>query len=188
MYITGGLRNDGSGNAHSETYMFDPANGFTTLAPLPRATYHHASVMLPNATLVVIGGVAIDMSTGMPATRPLNTIAVLDSSSSSGAWNELQVAGTAPQPRRGMASALSEDGKTLFIHGGATTTFGDAFSDAWTLDLDKLVWSRVGQGVSRRQSARQVVSDPGGRYDHSAVMAPGGQVVILGGRSLHLLI
>lgn len=183
VYITGGLRNDGSGTSYSEVYEFDPAKGFTDLPPLPRATYHHSSFLLPNGTLVVLGGVAIDMATGMPSTRLLSTIATLDTGNPSATWAETIIPGVAPQSRRAMASALSEDGKTIFIHGGASTTFTEVYADAWTLDVETLAWTEVGQSAVRRHVARQEVAGPGGRYDHSAIVAPGGQVIILGGES-----
>lgn len=183
VYITGGLRNDGSGTSFNEVYEFDPSKGFTELSPLPRATYHHSSFLLPNGTLVVLGGVAIDMGTGMPATRLLSTIATLDSGAATATWVEKIISGIAPQSRRGMAAALSDDGKTIFIHGGASTTFDEVYADAWSLDVETLAWAEVGQAAVKRHVARQEVPGPGGRYDHSAIVAPGGQVIILGGES-----
>lgn len=82
-----------------------------------------------------------------------------------------------------MAAALSDDGKTIFIHGGASATFAEVYSDAWTLDVNTLAWSQVGRAPVRRYVERQEVAGPGARYDHSAIVAPGGQVIILGGQS-----
>ena len=139
--------------------------------------------MLPNGTLVVLGGVAIDMATGIPATRPLSTIATLDTADSSASWIETVIPGNAPQSRLAIASVLSDDGKRIFIHGGASTTFDEVYGDAWTLGVETLVWTEVDQGATKRQIKRQDAAGPGERYDHSAVMAPDGQIIILGGES-----
>jgi hypothetical protein len=183
VFITGGLRNDGSGIAFAETYTFDPAFGFTQLAPLPRAVYHHGSVMLPNGTLVVLGGVSISMASGVPAVQPLTTISILDTTSSDSQWIEKEISGTAPSPRRGMATVLSVDGEEIFIHGGASTTFDEVYADSWTLNVETLEWRQVGQAVIRTMISRQILGEPTGRYDHSAALGPDGQVIILGGRS-----
>jgi len=184
VYITGGLRNDGSGIGFAETYTFDSASGFTQSSPLPRAVYHHGSVLLPNGTLVVLGGVSINMASGVPAAQPLSTISILDTTAMGGIWTEHAISGISPSPRRGMATVLSNDGKEIFVNGGASTTFDEIYSDTWVLNLETLSWRQAGQtGVAgRRTVARQMVGDPGGRYDHSAVLGPDGQVVILGGK------
>lgn len=184
VFITGGLRNDGSGIAFAETYSFHPASGFTPLAPLSRAVYHHGSVMLPNGTLVVLGGVSIDMASGVPAVRPLSTISLLDTTASDPQWIERAIGATYPSPRRGMAAVLSADGKEIFIHGGASTTFDEIYADSWTLNVDTLEWRQVGQAVIRTMISRQMPGEPSGRYDHSAALGPDGQVIILGGRCL----
>lgn len=181
VYITGGLRNDGSGQSHADVYAFDPSSGFTSIAPLPRATYHHASMLLPNGTLVVLGGMAVDMATGMPAAQPLSRVTRLDTTNPAATWTEVSTSGLAPVARRGMAAALSQDGKTVFIHGGASTTLAEIYADAWTLDLDTLTWTQVGQTPTTRRIARQAPASPGERYDHSAIMGQDGQVIILGG-------
>jgi hypothetical protein len=184
VFITGGLRNDGSGIGFAETYTFDPASGFTQSAPLLRAVYHHGSVLLPNGTLIVLGGVSNSMATGVPAAQSLSTISVLDTTITGGSWTEHPISGTSPSPRRGMATVLSSDGKEIFVNGGASTTFDEIYSDTWVLNVETLQWRQVGQaGVAgRRRVARQMTGDPGARYDHSAVLGPDGQVVILGGK------
>jgi N-acetylneuraminic acid mutarotase len=184
VYITGGLRNDGSGIAFGETYTFDPASGFTQSAPLPRAVYHHSSILMPNGTLIVLGGVSISMSTGVPAAQSLDTISVFDTTNVDAVWTEHMTSAVAPSPRRGMAAVLSSDGKEIFINGGASTTFDQVYADSWNLDVDTLQWRQVGQSVTRRRMKRQVNSEPGPRYDHSAALGPDGQVVILGGKCL----
>jgi len=184
VYITGGLRNDGSGIGFAETYTFDPASGYTQNAPLPRAVYHHGSVLLSNGTLIVLGGVSINMASGVPAAQPLSTISVFDTTITDGTWSEHEISGTPPSPRRGMATVLSSDGKEIFVNGGASTTFDEIYSDTWVLNIDTLLWRQPGQmGVAGRKTvARQMTGDPGARYDHSAVLGPDGQVVILGGK------
>jgi hypothetical protein len=179
VYITGGLRNDGSGIGFGETYRFEPAGGFIEMAPLPRAVYHHGSVLLPNGTIVILGGVSIDMASGVPAAETMARVTTLDTSSPGSTWIEKPTFGTAPSARRGMAMVLSSDGKEIFINGGASTTFDTIYSDSWSLNLDTLEWRQV--GVSPSRIKRQAIQDAGARYDHSAVLGPDGQVVILGG-------
>jgi len=185
VYITGGLRNDGSGIGFAETYTFDPASGFTQTATLPRAVYHHGSVLLPNGTLIVLGGVSISMVSGVPAVQPLSTISILDTTMIGAVWTDHPISGISPSPRRGMASVLSSDGKEIFVNGGASITFDEIYSDTWVLNIETLQWGQIGQtGITGRMVVgRQMAGDPGARYDHSAVLGPDGQVVILGGES-----
>lgn len=84
-----------------------------------------------------------------------------------------------------MATVLSSDGKEIFVNGGASVTFDEIYSDTWVLDVDTLQWRQVVAGgiAGRMVVGRQMAGDPGARYDHSAVLGPDGQVVILGGRS-----
>jgi hypothetical protein len=185
VFITGGLRNDGSGISFAETYTFEPASGFTQTAPLPRAVYHHGSVLLPNGTLIVLGGVSISMASGVPAVQPLSTISILDTTAKGGVWTEHPISGISPSPRRGMATVLSSDGKEIFVNGGASVTFDEIYSDTWVLSVETLQWRQAGQNgmAGRMVVGRQMAGDPGARYDHSAVLGPDGQVVILGGES-----
>jgi hypothetical protein len=186
VYITGGLRNDGSGIGFGETYEFDPSHGFVEMAPLPRAVYHHGSVLLPNGTIIVLGGVSIDMATGVPAAQTMARISILDTSSPSSTWIEKSTVGIAPSARRGMAIVLSADGKEIYIQGGASTTFDTIFADSWSLNVETLEWKQVGITPGSRKVVRQSIPDPGARYDHSAVLGPDGQVVILGGGFLSI--
>jgi len=84
-----------------------------------------------------------------------------------------------------MATVLSSDGKEIFVNGGASVTFDEIYSDTWVLNVETLQWRQAGQtGITGRMVVgRQMAGDPGARYDHSAVLGPDGQVVILGGKS-----
>jgi hypothetical protein len=54
------------------------------------------------------------------------------------------------------------------------------------LNVETLEWKQVGVTPGSRRVVRQSIPDPGARYDHSAVLGPDGQVVILGGGFLSI--
>lgn len=151
VYITGGRKADGSGSAFSDVYRFDLQRGFEPLPDLPRGVFHHLSVLLPNGTLLVLGGAGTSPDTGKTVVLPLSTIYRIDIASASLAWSIVTVQTLAPQGRRGAAAALIGDGYTLFITGGADAGLQQVFADSWTLDLTNLTWRQVG-GLGARES------------------------------------
>lgn len=143
-YITGGLKDDGSGAGFADVYEFDPASSaFTTLPDLPQGLYHHSSVLLPNGTLVIFGGVFKSPATGNSALLPLSTLYTLDTNSNAAGWTTRSIAGAVPDGRRGASSVLNTNGTKAFLFGGADADLGSMVGDNWELDLDSCVWRQV---------------------------------------------
>ena len=143
VYITGGLKNDGSGQAFADVYVFDAGTKvFQPMVPLPSGLYHHSSVLLPNGTLVVLGGMAIAPDTGNPATVDLSTLYVLDTTVDAPAWSERDVAGDTPAGRRGASLVLDDAGDAAFLFGGADAALSEALGDGWNLDLTSCTWTK----------------------------------------------
>ncbi|ODN81603.1 hypothetical protein L202_02014 [Cryptococcus amylolentus CBS 6039] len=160
VYITGGLKGDGSGVTFSDVYEFDPSTAsFSALPSLPEQVYHHTSVLLSNGTLLVFGGAYTSQATSNADVRSFNSIYRLDVSSDSPAWDEITLSSDSlPTGRRGATAALSGDGKKVVLIGGASAGLGDVYGDVWVLDVDTLVWEQTSS-----------VDGAGSRYDHSAV-------------------
>ena len=141
--ITGGQRNDGSGRLLSEVYAFDGSTStFSPLPLLPTGTSDHMSTLLPNGTLVVLGGVQTEASTGNAALASLSTMYALDDGAQ--AWRTVSIGGEAPQGRRD-AAAFNDRDDRLIIMGGANVGRDQALGDVWRLDLKSPAWSRVEQ-------------------------------------------
>ncbi|KAH9949998.1 hypothetical protein B0H21DRAFT_819692 [Amylocystis lapponica] len=120
IYVIGGEKTDGSGNAFSDHYVFDPSVPSFTLLPStngPPDVYGHTSLVLSNGSLIVFG-----------------------------AWTTLSVSSsTLPSPRRGFAATLL-DGDKVLIHGGADAELQTSYSDGWILDTTQapMVWTSIG--------------------------------------------
>ncbi|KXN88622.1 Adagio-like protein 3 [Leucoagaricus sp. SymC.cos] len=164
IYIIGGEKADGSGNAFSEHFEFDPQTLTFFQLPsenAPPAIYGHASVMLGDDRLVVFGGVSQGTLTSF------SSVWVLDTSKN--AWTQLQVdADSLPQPRRAFAAVSIGQGKIL-IQGGSDASLQNNLDDGWILDTSQspAVWVLVEQ-----------LSKIGARRDHCAVFSNG--MVIFG--------
>ncbi|OCF54976.1 hypothetical protein L486_07632 [Kwoniella mangroviensis CBS 10435] len=172
VYITGGLKDDGSGATFSDAYSFDSStSSFSPLPSLPIGLYHHSSIILPNGTLLALGGAYTSPSTGVAALQPYSTIYTLDTTSSSPSWTERQISGTVPEGRRGGSLVTNEDGTKAFLFGGANAGLGEVYGDSWEFDLADGTWKEVttaGLG-------------PQARYDHTAVGIGGNQIAVFGG-------
>ncbi|WVQ83111.1 hypothetical protein IAT38_005249 [Cryptococcus sp. DSM 104549] len=172
VFVTGGLKDDGSGFSFSDVSVYDPAKAaFDTFPSLPVGLYHHNSVLLPNGTLVVFGGAFTSTSTGNAELQAYSTLYKLDTTSRQPSWVELNISGEAPQRRRGATAVLSKDGKKAVVLGGASAGLGEAYGDVWALDMDTAVWTQV---TGSEDGA-------GPRFDHTAVAVGGDQVVVFGG-------
>ena len=177
MFLVGGEKNDGSGNAFSDHYVFDPAEPSFTQLPSensPPALYGHAAVVLSDRRMVVFGGFSQSGNTLLP----FSTIWSLDTTQANSSWTTVQVSNAdLPTPRRGFAAAALDNGKVV-IQGGATADMQTVFSDGWVLDTTQspMVWTSV-----------DALSQVGPRRDHFAV-AVGSEVIIgFGACSLGLL-
>ena len=166
VFLIGGEKTDGSGNAFSDHYVFDPSVPSFTQLPTSNAPpdlFGHASVVLPDRRLLVFGG----YSPSENALMPFSTIWTLDTSSSNLTWTATEVAtATLPTPRRGFAAAILDDGKVL-IQGGADAVMQNVYSDGWVLDTTQspMSWTAV-----------DALTQVGPRRDHFAV-AVGSEVV-----------
>lgn len=175
VYITGGLKDDGSNQVFTDTYAFDPATpDFVMLSPLPQGIFHHSSVLLPNGTLLVVGGAYHSSVNDNPAVVPLASLLSLDTTLSTATWSTITLGGSAsPAGRRGATATLTSDNAQLILYGGTDAALTTAFSEIWILDLQTLEWTQSSPGG---QGA-------GARFDHSAVVVAGDQILIFGGKS-----
>lgn len=166
--FTGGLKDDGFGEAFKDVFSFDPeTTSFSTLPSLPEATYHHTSILLPNGTLVLLGGVYLSSASGTTTGVTLAEAQVLDTTSATSAWTTVPLGGTAPTSRRGLSTALSGNSKRIFVFGGADAALSEVFADGWSLDLDTSQWKRITDGT-------------GGKYGTCPTMTPVLTVQVLG--------
>jgi hypothetical protein len=162
IWIFGGEKADGSGNALSDHYVFNPNTpSFTQLSSTngPTEITGHVSIVLSNGLILVFGGV----SEG--ALVSFTEIWIFDVQSM--AWSLASVSSSpVPPPRRAFAAVLLSGDKIL-IHGGCDAVFQETYSDGWILDTTQnpMVWSEVG-----------ALSQLGARRDHFAV-AQGDQVI-----------
>ncbi len=168
IFIVGGEKTDGSGNAFSDHYVYDPqAHSFTQLPSTngPPDLLGHACVVLPDRRMLVFGGYSPSENTLLP----FSTIWSLDTTQSNYTWLSLDVSDAVlPSPRRGFVAVALDDGKVL-IQGGADADMQTIFSDGWALDTTQspLVWSSL-----------DALSQVGPRRDHFAVAV--GSEVFLG--------
>ena len=168
VYIVGGMKDDGSGMAFSDHFVFDPST--PSFSPLPSANSPpdiagHQAIVMPNGRLWIFGGYAPSVK----ALQPFSTIWSLDLTQTNLNWEQISVStDTLPPPRRGFAAALCDSGK-IFIQGGADAVTQTSFSDGWVLDTSQqpMVWSSV-----------SALSQVGPRRDHFALGL--GNLVIFG--------
>lgn len=159
IWIVGGEKADGSGNAFSDHYVFDPQGPSFTQLPstnAPPDIAGHGSVVLSNGWLLVFGG----YSPSQQQLLPLSAVWAIDTTQSGASWTTLAVSNASlPEPRRGFAHTLLDNGRVL-IHGGADAELQNSFSDGWILDTTQspMVWSPV-----------DALSQLGPRRDHTAV-------------------
>lgn len=159
VFLVGGEKTDGSGNAFSDHYVYDPqAPSFTQLPTTdgPPDLFGHVCVMLSDGRMLVFGG----YSPSKNALMPFSTIWSLDTANSTYTWLAPQVSDTVlPTPRRGFVAAALDNGRIL-IQGGADADMQNVFSDGWILDTTQspMSWSTV-----------DALSQVGARRDHFAV-------------------
>ncbi|KAI0360190.1 hypothetical protein OH77DRAFT_1501831 [Trametes cingulata] len=159
IWLIGGEKADGSGNAFSDHYVYDPTGPSFTQLPStngPPDIYGHASIVLPDQRLIVFGG----YSPSQGALLPFSTVWSLDTKQSTLTWSTPSVSTSSlPSPRRGFAATILDDGR-VFIQGGADAQMQNVYSDGWVLDTSQnpMVWSAV-----------DALSQVGPRRDHFAV-------------------
>ena len=164
IWIIGGEKADGSGNAFSEHFIFNPSSmEFIAMSPSynsPPDIFGHTSLVLPDQTLVVLGGYCASWG-GLVS---LSSIWVLNTTKSNPEWELLPVsAGSLPSPRRDFASAVLPNGNIL-IHGGGNANLEETYDDGWILDTSTtpMTWKSV-----------EALSQVGKRKNHAAIQAGG---------------
>ena len=167
VFIIGGEAADGSGNALSDHYVFNPTvPSFTLLPPNgPPDIYGHASIILSDGRLFVFGGYSPSQGTLLP----FSTIWILDTSQLNSTWSVIQTStNSLPSPRMAFAAASLDDGGIL-IHGGSNAGLQTNFADGWILDTSQstMGWTQV-----------EALSQLGARRDHFA--ATQGDLVLFG--------
>lgn len=168
VFIIGGEKADGSGNAFADHYVFNPTiPSFTLLPPNgPPDIYGHASIILSDGRLLVFGGYSPSQETLLP----FSTIWVFNTSSQSTlAWTAIQTSTSLlPSPRMAFA-AVSLDNGGILIHGGSDAYLQTNFADGWILDTSQSImsWTQV-EGLSQLGALR----------DHFAVRQ--GDLVLFG--------
>ena len=174
QWILGGLKNDGSGIALAEFWLYSYSLATKTaswtllagLANAPPALYDHTLTLLISGgtvSLFVIGGVAPGISpTSLSALSTIYKFTPSSSASDGGAWSQMTAAGTLPKDRRAHVAVALDDHRIL-IHGGASGDLSNVYGDMAILDTtggSTVTWSPV---YSPSGTA------PAARYDHLAV-------------------
>lgn len=164
VWIIGGEQADGSGNAFSEQYSFSPSG--PEFAQLPSSSsappdiYGHASLVLPDGRILVLGGYCASCSELVP----MNTLWSLNTTQNPPVWEKLSISNESlPSPRRDFAAVVLSNGQ-IIIHGGGDAQLQTTYSDGWILDTgqDPMVWSSV-----------EALAQLGERKDHFAAQAGG---------------
>jgi len=155
MVIQGGRSRVGTSglyDLHDDTWAFDLSTDTWTLlsdsgGPSPRS--NHGGVV-SGERLVVYGG---STSADGAVFDPQEDVWALDLDT--GTWEELP-AGDGPGPRLFHATAVSDDGATMYVYGGGDENafFGPFFDDLWALDLDTLDWTLLHSGSGAAPAAR----------------------------------
>ena len=176
VWIIGGEKADGSGNAFSEHYSFVPSSPEFVQLPssssAPPDIYGHASLVLPDGRLLVLGGYCASCSELVP----MNTVWSLNTTQNPLVWESLSISNQSlPTPRRDFAAVVLSNGQVL-IHGGGDAQLQATYSDGWILDTGQnpMAWISVAE-----------LAQLGQRKDHFAVQA-GGYVLFCFGE-LHQL-
>lgn len=164
VWIVGGEKADGSGNAFFDHYLFNPVLQEFVVLPsggnAPPDIYGHASLILPDGRLLILGGYCASCGELIP----LNTVWSLDTTQATLAWDMISVSNyTIPDPRRDFAAVVLATGEVL-IHGGGDGELQTTYSDGWILNTTQspMVWQEA-------QSLQQL----GARKDHLAVQCNG---------------
>ncbi|KAF8558185.1 hypothetical protein OG21DRAFT_1456197 [Imleria badia] len=164
VWLVGGEKADGSGNAFSDHYSFNPSGPefgqLSSSSSAPPDIYGHASLVLPDGRLLVLGGYCASCSDLVP----MNTLWSLNVTQNPPVWEKFSVSnGSLPSPRRDFAAVVLSNGRVL-IHGGGDAQLQVTYDDGWILDTGQnpMVWYSVA-----------ALAQLGQRKDHFAVQAGG---------------
>ncbi|KAH0833227.1 hypothetical protein J3R83DRAFT_12287 [Lanmaoa asiatica] len=164
VWIIGGEKADGSGNGFSEHYLFSPSSPEFSQLPSSRSAppdiYGHASLVLPDGRLLILGGYCASCS----GLVPMSTVWSLNTTQNPLVWEKLSISNKSlPSPRRDFAAVVLSNGQVL-IHGGGDSQLQTTYSDGWILNTGQnpMVWTSVA-----------ALAQLGQRKDHLAVQAGG---------------
>lgn len=164
VWLIGGEKADGSGNAFSDHYSFSPSGlEFVQLpssSDAPPDIYGHASLVLLDGRILVLGGYCASYS----GLVPMDTVWSLDTTQNPPVWERLSISNESlPSPRRDFAAVVLSNGQVL-IHGGGDAQLQATYSDGWILDTGQnpMSWNSV-----------PALAQLGQRKDHLAVQANG---------------
>ncbi|PPQ92235.1 hypothetical protein CVT25_008917 [Psilocybe cyanescens] len=166
VFIFGGEKADGSQNAFSDHYVFDPNALTFTLLPsdsAPPDLYGHASIILSDGRILVFGGFCQSLGILLP----FSTIWILDTKQANFTWTVIELIETnVPSPRMAFVAVLISGGK-IIIHGGSDANLQNNFPDGWVLDTTQspMTWTPI-----------DALSQLGPRRDHFGISA-GDQVI-----------
>ena len=168
VYLIGGERADGPDVGFLTNHVFDITSlSFTALPSVngPPPISGHASVVLPDGRLLVLGG----YSPSLNELLPLTTLWVLDTTQTPLSWSSVSVVGTRiPPARRAFAAAVLSNGEVI-IHGGCDAIYETSFDDGWQLNTNEspMTWTQL-----------PALTRLGARRDHFAISRD--NVVIFG--------
>ncbi|UZJ51438.1 hypothetical protein CBS101457_000758 [Exobasidium rhododendri] len=174
IWIMGGEKDDGSMIQLDELWAFNQSAtspSFVQQSSPTGGLVGATTTLLSDGTVLVLGG---QNSTGLQDLSSVSAYSITDKT-----WERIATSGVNstsqgyPAPRQGHV-AVSLPDKRVFIHGGASSDWSEAMSDAWILDwkASPPVWSQMSTPSS------SVV--PSARFAHSAV-AIGNRIVIMFG-------
>jgi hypothetical protein len=183
VFITGGERADGSQLGYDTVYCLSSDRSalvYSQLPSLPATLVHHASIILANGTLIVIGGWIASSDQYLAFSQAY----ALDTASPTAEWHPIDLSPSSrdgvPVQRRGHTVTFVESTGTAILFGGVTGGLqGNPLNDIWELELNTARWTKV---VSPSSSTKRATAamQPGPRWDHTAVAA-GDQILIFGG-------
>ncbi|KAK2463422.1 hypothetical protein APHAL10511_004508 [Amanita phalloides] len=170
IVMVGGEKADGSGNALLDNYTFDPNKpSFVQLsnAAGPSGIYDHASVVLSDGRLLVLGG----YNQLQGSLVSFSSVWLLDTQPNNPNWSLVPTSNASlPDPRRAFAAASLYDDNIL-IHGGSDASLQQNFADGWMLNTSSnpMTWTKV-----------EMLTQLGPRRDHFAVAVASGHLVLFG--------
>jgi hypothetical protein len=190
LFIHGGLRNDFSGMAFAELWVFtactnrssatcsaleSPIWAQITAESGPPPLFDHTATLLQldgQYVLILIGG--IDATVSQTTLSPITSIYLFTFGSDlqSGTWSTIPVTGSAPSSRHGHI-AVALNSTSILIHGGASGDSSELYSDLAILTLESATsasWSSVSSSGT----------SPSARAFHSGVLVDGQLVMGFG--------
>ena len=167
VVILGGRVPSGNGQGWQVSADAEAFNSLTgswqSLAAAPTARSQHTAVLLPNGTILVVGGFTGDQGSG----QSIAATEVYDPTTDT--WTTV---GSLTKARHGHTATLLPDGRVLVTGGESRGANGatELTSSAEIYDPESRAWTTTGPLSMGRQA-------------HSATLLPDGRVLVIGGES-----